>query len=234
MKKRIYLFLFLLPAVLILSGCGKKVDSNKVPPVAQNPAVQNNVTTESGKSETTKMSASVKEMLKGGKSLECTFNFADKQDGSTHSGKFYVDSSRARFRSETETTMKDTGQKIMAYMITDGDYGYSWSNVNPKTGFKINLNETTTTANTDKTVQSAEDLDQKVDFDCRKWSVDNSKFDLPAGVDFTDINEMMKSLSVPANTTNVSPNGTNINYCSVCNQIPDAKLKAECQKTNCK
>jgi len=222
MKKRIYLFLFLLPVVLIFSGCGKKVDSNKVPP-----AVQNNATTESEKSETTKMSATVKEMLKGGKSLECTFSFTDVKEGATQTGKIYVDGPKARFRSETEVTTNSTGQKTQAFMITVGDYGYSWNNISPKTGIKFNLNESSSISNSDKSAQNTEDLDQKIDFDCHKWSVDNSKFEMPAGVVFTDFDEMMKSLSVPTSATN-------IDVCSICNQIPDAATKAECQKTNCK
>jgi hypothetical protein len=227
MKKRVYLFLLLLPAVLIFSGCGKKVDNNKVSPVAGNPAAQTNVAAENGKPENTKMSASAKEMLKSGKSLECTFSFTDAKQGTTQSGKFYVDGPGARFRSETEVAMKDSGKTIKSYMITDGDYGYSWSDMTPATGFKINLNENATTGNTDKSVQNSEDLDQKIDFDCRKWSVDKSKFDLPAGVKFTDFDQMMKSLSVPASPANVD-------VCSICNQIPDAATKAECKKANCK
>lgn len=226
MKKRAYLFLFLLPAVLILGGCGKKVESNNVSPAAQNPAAQNNAATAKGESETTKMSASIKELMKGGKSLDCTFSFTDDKQGVTQSGKFYVDGPNARSRSEIEITTNKTGQKTESYMITDGDYGYSWSSADAKTGFKINLNEAQPTGNTNN-AQNTEDLNQLINFDCRNWSVDNSKFDLPAGMKFIDINEMMKSLNVPSNAANTSA-------CSICNQIPDAKIKAECQKTNCK
>jgi major membrane immunogen (membrane-anchored lipoprotein) len=222
MKKRAYLFLILLPVVLIFSGCGKKADSNKVSPDAQN-----NAATENKESENTKMSASVKELMKGGKSLECTFSFTDQQSGVTQSGKFYIDGSKARFRSEMAVTTNKTGEKNEAYMITDGDYGYSWSNISPKTGIKFNLNEPASLNNPNKNGQNTEDLDQKIDFDCRKWSVDKSKFDLPTGVEFTDFEQMMKSLSVPTGAAN-------INVCAICSQIPDAAAKAECQKTNCK
>ena len=221
MKKRVYLFLILLPAVLIFSGCGKKVDNNNV-----SPAAQNNAAAEKGKSENTKTSASFKELMAGGKSLECTFSFTDQQPGVAQSGKFYVDGSKARFRSEVEMTKNSTGEKTEAYMITAGDYGYSWSSISPKTGIKFNLNEPSS-SNAGKGAPNTEDLNQKIDFDCHNWSVDNSKFVLPVGVEFTDFEQMMKSLSVPANTTNINP-------CSICNQIPDAAAKAACQKTNCK
>lgn len=216
------MFLILLPAVLIFSGCGKKVDSNKVLPAAQN-----NVATENEKSETSKMSASVKELMKGGKSLECTFSFTNVEQGATQSGKFYVDGPKARFRSETEVTTNSLGQKMESYMITDGDYAYSWSNIGPKTGIKFNLNESSSINKTDKSGQNTENLDQKIDFDCHKWSVDNSKFELPAGIEFTDFEQMMESSSIPTGATN-------IDVCSICNQIPDAATKAECQKTSCK
>lgn len=232
MKKRIYLFLFLLPTILILGGCGQKVAVNNAAPVAQNPVAQNpvaqnNAAADKGKSETTKMSASAKEMMQSGKSLDCTFSFTDAQQGVAQSGEFYVDGPKARFRSEIEMTTISTGQKTKAYMITDGDYGYSWNSTNAKMGFKINLNEAPSAENTDKNVQKTEDLNQPFDFNCRDWSVDNSKFILPAGVEFTDINQMMKSLSVPTKTTDITA-------CSICDQIPDAKIKAECQKTSCK
>jgi hypothetical protein len=222
MKKRIYPFLFLLPAVLILSGCGNKVVSNNVSPTAQNNAVAPKA--ESG---TTKMSASIKDLMKGGKSIDCTFNSTDAKQGITQSGEFYLDGPNARSRSETVITTNSTGQKTESYMIMEGGYGYSWSGADAKTGYKINLNETQPAANAGSNTQNTEDLNQPINFDCRNWSVDNSKFDLPAGVKFTDISQMMKSLNVPTNTTKV-------NVCSICDQIPDAKIKAECQQANCK
>ncbi len=225
MKKRVYLLLLLLPAVLIFSGCGKKVENNKISPVVENPAVQTNVAAENEKSDTTKTSASVKEMLKSGKSLECTFSSTDTGQGATQSGKMYVDGAKARIRTETEVITNSTGVKSEAYMITDGNYGYSWSSIDPKAGIKFNLNESSSVNSTDKSGQNTEDLDQKIDFDCHNWSVDNSKFDLPAGVKFTDFDQMMKS--IPTNTTTIDP-------CSICKQTTDAAIKAACQNLNCK
>lgn len=219
MQKRIYWFLFLLSVVLILGGCGKKVDGNKV-----SPATKNNVAEDKKEPETIKMSTSAKEIMKSGKSLDCTFSFTDADQGAIQSGRFYVDGPKARFRSEMEITMNSTGQKIKSYMITDGDYGYSWNSIDAKTGFKINLNEPASTENIDKNSQKIEDLNQRIDFDCRNWPVDNSKFILPTGIEFRDLSAAMKSLSLPANAA----------ACSICDQIPNAEIKAECQKASCK
>ena len=221
MKKRIYLFLFLLPAVLILGGCGKQVEVNKI-----STTTQNNAVTETQKSDTTKMSATAKEMMKSGKSLDCTFVFTDEKQGVTQSGKFYVDGPQARFRSEVEITATFDGKKSRAYSISSGNDVYTWNDAKEKTGFKINMNEAKP-SNADQNAPRTEDLDQKINFDCRPWTVDNAKFTLPAGVEFTDFGAMMKSLKVPTSATKGSA-------CSICNQIPDARIKAECQKNNCK
>jgi hypothetical protein len=200
MKKRIYLSLLLLPAVLILSGCGKKTEVKLTVPAAQNNTATKNVAVEKKASETIKITKSAKEMISGGQSLDCTFSFTDAKQGVTQTGKFYVDGAKKRFRSETEIVTGPTSSKIKSYMITDGDYGYSWSSMSEKTGFKINLNESQPANNATGNAQNTEDLDQKIDFECRDWPVDNAMFTLPAGVTFTDFSEMMKALGTPAKT----------------------------------
>lgn len=196
MKKRIYLFLFLLPALLILGGCGKKTDSNKVSSEAQNPAAQNNVVGNQEKTKDTKTVKSVSEIIANGQSLSCTFSYTDAEQGITESGNFYVNGPQAKFRSEAEIVTKDSDKKITTYMIGDGNYAYSWNGAE-KTGFKISMKEGTPVAQ-DTKAQNNQRLDQKMNFDCRNWSVDNSKFILPPGVTFTDFSTMIKNLNIPA------------------------------------
>ncbi|MFH1583460.1 MAG: hypothetical protein ABIB72_04080 [Candidatus Falkowbacteria bacterium] len=195
MKKRIFLLLFLLPAILVLGGCGKKVDDNKA---VSN--IQNNAVVDKGEAENTKTIKSVNEIMASGKSLECTFSYTDEEQGVTESGSYYIDGPKARFRSEAEIIMKNSDQKTKAYMIGDGSYAYSWSDASGKTGFKISMKEESPSAeNTGAKAQKDAELDRKMNFDCRDWSVDDSKFTLPPGIEFTNFSEMMKSLSAPVN-----------------------------------
>ena len=199
MKKRAYLFLFLLPAILILGGCGKKVDDNKIAPAAQNNTpvnnTQNNVVTETKEPETMTISSSFEGLMKGGKSLACTFSSVDEKEGTSQIGEYFVDGAKSKFRTEFESTSK-AGEKVKSYIIADGQYAYSWSSASPKMGYKMSFSSLeTVSAGADG--QEAGDLDQTIKFNCRNWSVDSSKFDLPADVKFTDMDEMMKSLNIP-------------------------------------
>jgi len=225
MKKKLFSFLLLLPLALAVGGCGQKAAVNQVPaantPAAQNTAVQ-----------TDKISATPMEMMQGGKTLDCSYSYTDDQ-GNRQNGEFFVDGINGKFRSDSMITAKSTTMpgNTLAHSISDGTYAYTWSSTDLKTGYKISLKQATSSpAAATTSSQNTEDLSRKIDYNCRAWTVDNSKFALPAGVTFTDMDQMLNSLKAPAG---VSGAGT-VNACSVCNMIPDAKTKAQCLKANCK
>ncbi|MFA4942382.1 MAG: hypothetical protein WC564_01975 [Patescibacteria group bacterium] len=211
MKNKNYYFLLILPLVFIITGCGQKSTD-----------VTNTEGSKKMVEQEEQINSTPLEMLRGGKSLHCTFSYKDGDQQVESTGEFYVDGKKGKFRSEGEVNI--TGpqpQKIKTYSISDGQYAYSWGSNNTSTGFKVSLDKTTETENTAPD-QSVQDLQKPIDFKCRPWTVDSSKFDLPTGIKFTDMDQMLKDLQ------------SSTGICLMCNQIPDAKMKAECQETNCK
>jgi len=218
MKKNYYFGLALIIFVLTLSGCGQKATTeNKLETGAKN--VEQN-TAVGGEEE---ISASAVEMLSKGKSLHCTFDYANEADGSRQSGDFYLDGQNKKFRTDAAVVTGDKTLEVKT--ISDGQYAYSWNSLDIKNGFKIKLDQKVTATST--TGQKTQDLNNPIKFKCQSWKVDNSLFELPQGVQFNDLSEMMKSVT-PAGGAG------GIDLCGICGQIPDAQQKALCQKTNCK
>jgi len=222
MKKSFYISLLLFIFALTLSGCGsKKTAENKVDSSGNVVATEN--------SDEEEFTASAFEMMGRGRSLHCTFSYEDEKEGAKQSGDFYVDGRSKKFRSEGESTTKATKDEpamtIKMKSISDGVYAYSWTSLNEKTGFKMKLDQAVATS-TDKNKET-QDINQAVKFRCRPWTVDNSLFVVPSDINFTDMDEMMKKITAPAQ-------GGGIDLCAICNQTPDATQKGACQKTNCK
>jgi predicted small lipoprotein YifL len=219
MRSKFLSLLILLPLLFVLSGCGQK----KAP--ADNQTGNEPVNSQDENDEVS-MTASALEMLRGGKSLHCTFSFRDEAQGAEQSGEFYVDGKNGKFRSEIDATVSGPSpMKIKMHSISDGQYAYSWNSTNAATGFKVKLEEASNVSDADK--QKTGDLDQKIDFKCRKWTVDNSMFELPADVTFTDMNQMIENLKKPVGNTGVD-------LCSMCDMISDAAAKSDCQKSSCR
>jgi predicted small lipoprotein YifL len=233
MKKKLFSFLLLAPLALALGGCGQKPAVNPAPTAGA-------PTNGTAPVSTQKISATALEMMHSGKALDCNYSFQSQQ-GALQSGEFFVDGATGRFRSDVmEMVRVPVPMNIMAYSISDGTYVYTWSSMNPKTGYKVNLSQTSPAAVPAATssVQSTADLNQKIDYNCRPWTVDASKFTLPAGVQFTDMSQMINALKAQTAPGAAGKPGTigsaPANACSVCQMIPDAKVKAQCQKANCK
>lgn len=215
MSKKIYLFLPLIIFVLILSGCGKKSSTENNTASDGNNPIQGGAVS----SDEEEITSSVLGMMEKGKSLHCTFSFKDEKGAMEQSGDFYVDGQSKKFSSMASATTGTSTIKVNT--ISDGTYAYTWNSTNEKTGFKMKLDQTTPVKGEES--QNTQELNQDIKFKCRSWKVDSSLFALPSGVQFTDMDEMLKKLSQPA-----------VDLCAICAQIPDATQKSACQKTNCK
>lgn len=217
MKKNIYIALLLIILMSTLSGCGQKINST-----GELDANENNSVEDEGE----EITASTLEMLERGKPLHCTFSFKDEKETMEQTGEFYVDGQKKRFKMDATAIVKgENPMTIKSAVVSDGEYTYSWNSLNEKAGFKMKMEEAVETDSTDE--QKVQDLNQDIKFHCRSWKVDNSVFDLPSGITFTDMNEMIKNMTPPSASGNVD-------ICALCNQIPDVSQKSECQKANCK
>lgn len=80
------------------------------------------------------------------------------------------------------------GRKIDTSFILRDGYSYTWSSMAPNMGFKVKVDTTNAGADGDASTQGTYSWNAKQigDYNCEPWTVDESKFELPKGVTFTD------------------------------------------------
>jgi len=153
----------------------------------------------------------IKSLFSGGKNQTCNIKYPEDQQ--MGQGTVYV--SGEKFRGEFTTVAEG---KTMDYnMIQDGGYMYSWSSASPQ-GTKMQISELEK-ANASPTSGQV-DLDSEVDLNCSGWSVDESKFQVPTNITFTDITQTLNQLQSPGTLTKPSS--------AICDSIADAAAKAAC------
>lgn len=162
-------------------------------------------------SNATGSQASIKSLLGAGKNVTCTVAYSENQS----SGTIYV--ADKKFRGDF--TITDAGGKqIESHMIQDGNYSYSWSG---SQGAKMKLEALATPTPVPGATDQSADLDKKADIKCSAWGVDQSKFAVPADVQFTDLSAVMKQ------TQDQSTQMKDSNK-AACDAIPDPQAKAAC------
>ena len=126
--------------------------------------------------------SSLRSLLALGKNTMCTFTSV--VENSSSSGTVYIASNGDMSGDFTSQTSSGT---VTSHMIMKGGTSYVWSGAQ---GAKMNVSatEATTSSNTNQSV----DLDAQVDYDCKNWTRDDSKFTVPTNVNFIDIEAMMK------------------------------------------
>lgn len=163
-------------------------------------------------------SESMRALMAKGKPLQCDINQNEVKS------KFYF--SENNFRTNFVTVTE--GKENIGHMIVKGDTSYTWMD-GEATGFKMTANpELQVDAQANAQNNEKVDLDAKVDYECSSWKKDDSYFDLPPGVEFTDLSAMM-------NTKVEATGGTDLKaiQCAACNSAP-AESRAECKKAlNC-
>lgn len=222
MKKTIILVSVVLLAVLALAGCGKKPTEMpiEIPADESQPIPQEQAADEDGSF----LSGTIEDLLKIGKDLQCESQYSE--NGYTSQAKTYI--SNNKFRTDAEVVVQE-GQKMTTHSIIDGDWIYVW-NDQSSNGTKMKLEEVKNqqqpaeTEGDPATAQSA-NINQKVDFDCSSWDVDESLLTPPSEINFSDISQQMQQLPGQAPTAPENP-------CQVCDLIPDETAKSECKK-NC-
>lgn len=168
-------------AILAVGGGAYVVTKNKENKKLQ-PTVEDDFSGEEKIKTDTNAKGSLRSLLALGKNTMCTFTSV--VENSTSSGTVYIaadGSMSGDFSSQTSSG------NITSHMIMKGGTSYVWSGTQ---GAKMNVSASaaTTSSNTNQSV----DLDAQVDYDCKNWTLDNSKFTVPTNVNFVDIEAMMK------------------------------------------
>ena len=175
------------------------------------------------KTDDMSLTGNLLDLINKGSDLQCTFS--GETDGTKTSGTTYISGKKVRgdYKIEVE------GKVMESNLISDNEYMYTWSSEMAQ-GMKMKIDEfeKSDDDNTSKDDQAKQEKNMEAfqddyDYNCTKWNVDDSKFNVPTNIEFTDYSAMMKN--VPT-----SPD----NLCSACDMIQEAGDKAECKaQLNC-
>lgn len=171
------------------------------------------------KTETTSATQSLSDLLSGS-AQECKFT-TDSATGTVHV-------SNQKMRADIVATSSVT---TTTHMITDGKTSYFWVE-GTGTGYKMQFDAS---AQTQKPVNDPKepasqgvDVNQKYNYTCTTWSPDNTLFELPSNITFTD----MSALTVPV--TKVKATGSTSTtskeeQCSACDSAPES-YRVQCKQ----
>ena len=113
------------------------------------------------------------------------------------------------------------------HLIRNDGYNYMWG-TQMEQGIKMEIapgEEDELFSDDNSTVP----MDENTTYNCVPWSVEGSKFAVPAEIEFIDLGAQLESMS------NIEVKGTfdasslKAQQCSACEQIPDASAKAQCR-----
>jgi hypothetical protein len=157
---------------------------------------------------------SAKDLIMSGKNVTCTFERED-ENGSVN-GTVYIKASDEKVRGDF-TLVQPDGVEFKSSVINDGKMGYTWGSSpfgDIAVKFAINENDSSDTFDSDQPFEA----DEKLDYKCSSWSVDENKFNPPADVQFQDFTAGFNQIQ-----------SAETDICSACDQIPDANAQAQCR-----
>ncbi|HRY63004.1 MAG TPA: hypothetical protein P5267_00120 [Patescibacteria group bacterium] len=214
-----FYILVLALAILVLGGCLKKADNqltknDKDQEQNQN---QNNNQTEDTVNPTGEYT--INELLTMNKPLKCTWKESVTGDSDV-TNLIYIDGKKFY----QDVTMGDLGH---AYTISDGEYLYIWNDFTDAAS-KMNLKELEENSQPTQNqapAQGSASLEQKRDFVCEKWNVDDSIFTPPGDKNFKDVTEEMGQ-AVQDLQENADQSKKQI--CDMCAKAPTEELRSTC------
>lgn len=186
MKKYISLAALLITISLTLTACTTK-DKIQINKESKSDKGEMTVTEENKEED---LNGNIFDLLKLNKSIKCTFK-SEIEDGTT-SGVTYV----ADGKTKTEYEIQSDEVNIKSYSVFDGEWVFTWTSENNQ-GTKINIKKMENISKEPVEEKEKEEVDysdqtQNFDYKCEPWTPDKSVFELPKGMEFTDLNEMME------------------------------------------
>lgn len=193
--KRIYMILMILSIGIFLVGCNGEAPEQEMED--EEPSQGEGTSDgeeemadpeEEEKSDTAeKIQESIKGLMAKGASMKCTFSAEEYEGIRNYDQVLWIDGEKFR----TEVKM-DAEEYMEVYSISDGEYMYSWSNMNTE-GTKLKLESMEEMADEYSDTSSGSiDTDVKFDYSCLPWVVTNDKFVPPSDVEFQDLTAMME------------------------------------------
>ncbi len=136
-------------------------------------------------------SATFAEFIAMGGSRECDVTVDNEHAPAT--GVVFVSGADVRSDFVTRPTTAG-GSEITAHMLRTNGYVYTWTDAMPQ-GVKIK--ETATMQSGEEGQSQGVSMESKVDYDCRPWTPDASKFSVPANITFMDFSAGMMPAGIP-------------------------------------
>ncbi len=231
MKKYLIISLVLMLG-LVLTGCNLEELQKKLAGSASDISEQ---AKEAGKavSPVGNITGTIFDLSGLGQDYECTFS-EDDEMGKIE-GTVYVSGNKTR--GDYKLSMADAAE-VTVHDIGDEEWFYMWSSLDSN-GSKIKIGEmkriTKAGVDADAAAEGAEEsasapVDTSHEFNCVKWSVDESKFEIPSDIDFMDMTEVM--IGVVEESEGGIAEGVQEEVCDVCNAIPDGETKDDCLTEN--
>ena len=174
--------------------------------------------------------------------VKCVQTLDVGESGNSLTGTVYLYKDKMRYDSVMADEVQ--GQKDL-HTISDGEYVYMWGKSafgsmfgTSEQGMKMRVDDETDDYEPDFDAAELEASDFNVPgLNCEKWNPDESLFELPDGIEFVTLDEMMS----PENMDGVAgevPGGDASgmggigDMCSMCDMIPDEAAREECRQ-NC-
>lgn len=159
---------------------------------------------------------SLQELVASGKSQTCTYSYSDESVGKME-GTVYVSGGKMRGDYSIEGA---EGKAMNGSMIYDGKYMYTWSSAMPQ-GMKIAVSDDMKQATSSSTNQQSIDMQKKMNYSCKSWTADTSKFTPPSDVTF-------REFAIPSLSPGQSAPGgeQTTNNCGACNSLPNEAKEA--------
>lgn len=175
-------------AVIVLGGIGWFVTQDKSDSTStQNSSSQNS----NNSSGVTK--GSLSSLSTGKKAQECTMNYSGANGSGT--GTMYADGNgRGRMHLELKTEKGNIGQSDQ---IMRDNKAYSWTTTEGQTfGMVMDMSKMNSQQSQAQSQSntSTPAPDQSFDINCKDWKIDESKFTIPANVNFMDLNNLQNSV----------------------------------------
>lgn len=176
-KTKFYLIIPFFLFLLVLSACSKKEE-------VQEEFKEKEVKEQEIK-EDELLNYSLKDLLEKDESLYCVS--LENTEEAEIKTSFYIDNQKQRMRSNSEVKDKLEGLNYSSSFILEDNWLYMWNDLMIMDGMKFYIEE-------DESDSEALDMDQDLELSCQAWQVDDSIFNLPSDINFSDMSEFLEQL----------------------------------------
>lgn len=217
MNKKIFIMICVLTASLTLSGCGllNKDENQETAKDSKTESAESNTKQDNDGDGT--YFETLSDLMARGKSMKCTYT-QEVEGSGTATGVVYMADKNAR--------VEITIGKGKMYSITDHKWSYSWTD-SSSNGYKMTLEASEMSEKNKETISN---MSKEIDFECKKWRKDTSKFKVPSDIAFEDMTEMMagfEDIDLAEEIKNAEAQSKEF-LCNHCKTAPTPELVAEC------